>query len=427
MGRIAVITFLLVSLMDTRAPAQGLRQPPPGPPPREDRPEGGYSLEQAISDQAQLHTIAFNGLAFLTGDAGASSFLPPGKVADFFGFQYMRDIDAAGMGHNPMFLDRIAAAVLGLLDPEQRQTFARAAREEAVLLEAIARRRLPLVAAFHQNLAGNLPAGCSGLDQAAVESCTADLFEQDARLAWHRARAFGAMAGSLSPAQRHALATWKFGDFRSWPQIDRDAFRDLRPRGASKLESVAFMTLGSEFFSWVAGAVEADTYFCPERHGTYFGGFYLKDMPAMGQRDFSISTSLTGDTGEAFLQALTPDQRSGLAAVLDQQRPALQGIVQTRREMASLLRGFLGARRPSETELRTLGRRYGQLDGQLAFLYATAFTAIQRSADPGQRARFQRLRGLPSQENGTAFLYSDRIPMPKLPDPSFLLGRKQGS
>ena len=46
-----------------------------------------YTLAQAASDQAQLSTIAFSGLAFITGNAGADTFMPPGKVADFFGFQ----------------------------------------------------------------------------------------------------------------------------------------------------------------------------------------------------------------------------------------------------------------------------------------------------------------------------------------------------
>ena len=55
-----------------------------------------YSLQQAMSDNAQLSTIAFSGLAFITGSLGADSFMPPGKVADFFGFQYMRDVDTAG-------------------------------------------------------------------------------------------------------------------------------------------------------------------------------------------------------------------------------------------------------------------------------------------------------------------------------------------
>jgi len=55
-----------------------------------DRPEqskgGGYSIGQAVSDRAQLSTIAFDALAFLTGDFGCNTFLPPGKVADFCGF-----------------------------------------------------------------------------------------------------------------------------------------------------------------------------------------------------------------------------------------------------------------------------------------------------------------------------------------------------
>ncbi|MEI6046947.1 MAG: hypothetical protein WCS37_21570, partial [Chloroflexota bacterium] len=41
-----------------------------------------YTLEQAMSDNAQLSTIAFSGLAFITGSSGADTFMPPGKVAD---------------------------------------------------------------------------------------------------------------------------------------------------------------------------------------------------------------------------------------------------------------------------------------------------------------------------------------------------------
>jgi len=45
------------------------------------------------------------------------------------------------------------------------------------------------------------------------------------------------------------------------------------------------MTYASEMFSWYAGSVEADVYFCPERHATYFGSFYMKDIPAMGKQE----------------------------------------------------------------------------------------------------------------------------------------------
>ena len=34
----------------------------------------------------------------------SDTFLPPWKVSDYFGFQYMRDIDANERGHNTDFL-----------------------------------------------------------------------------------------------------------------------------------------------------------------------------------------------------------------------------------------------------------------------------------------------------------------------------------
>jgi len=79
---------------DRRPPRPDREQREPG---NDRRPRGGqrYSIEQAVSDRGQLHTIAFSGVAFLTGDFGASTFIPPDKVCDYFGFQYMRDIDAA--------------------------------------------------------------------------------------------------------------------------------------------------------------------------------------------------------------------------------------------------------------------------------------------------------------------------------------------
>ena len=49
-------------------------------------PDGAYNMEQTLSDQAQQATIAFDALAFLTGDACSDTFLPPGKVADYAGF-----------------------------------------------------------------------------------------------------------------------------------------------------------------------------------------------------------------------------------------------------------------------------------------------------------------------------------------------------
>ena len=41
-----------------------------------------FTMEQTISDGAQRTTLAFAGLALITGNIEAQSFFPPGKVAD---------------------------------------------------------------------------------------------------------------------------------------------------------------------------------------------------------------------------------------------------------------------------------------------------------------------------------------------------------
>ncbi|MEE4216287.1 MAG: hypothetical protein V2I48_01660, partial [Xanthomonadales bacterium] len=157
-------------------------------------PSQRYSIEQATSDRAQLHTIAFSGLAFLTGDFGASTFIPPGKVADFFGFQYMRDVDVAVKGHNPMFLNRVAGNVLLTLDNDQKAWFMETAKQQAPQMEQFAMMRIPLIRAFHDAAAMDLPEGSNGLSKAAVSEYVGDIFELDASLSLGRAEVMSRVA-----------------------------------------------------------------------------------------------------------------------------------------------------------------------------------------------------------------------------------------
>ena len=149
------------------------------------------------------------------------------------------------------------------------------------------------------------PSGSSGLNRDAVMRYVGEFYAFDAELSYRRAEVFGKVIASLTPEQKAAFAKMKFGDFNTWPDLDeRDALKRPNPT-TSRFFTVAYMTYASEFFSWYGGSVEADTYFCPERHGTYFGSFYMKDMPAMNKRNYDISTSVTGDSGESFLNLLT--------------------------------------------------------------------------------------------------------------------------
>lgn len=367
-------------------------------------PAQRYSIEQAISDRAQLHTIAFSGLAFVTGDFGASTFLPPGKVCDYFGFQYMRDIDVQGAGHNPKFLNRVAGNVLRILSDEQRQLLLDLGREQAPRLNELAAMRFPLIKAFHRQLAGELPAGSAGLNRQTISDYTGSFYALDAELSYRRARMYGQLVAMMTDEQKAKLNQMKFGDFSTWPDANADSYR--LPRGTEKMANVAYMTYASEFFSWYAGSVEADTYFCPERHGTYFGGFYMKDMPAMGKRDFDISTALTGDSGKAFLDILSPAQRQHITSILDRQREAIREIVVVRRSISTELRNFLTGHQADHDRVVELGRRYGALDGSISFEYAMASAEVGRSLSQEQRREAMRLRNLEGCVSAPAYIYS---------------------
>ncbi len=417
-------TGLILLTVADRSPvfADGPRHEPPRNKDRYDqRPHDNkpgrpqqYSLEQAVSDQAQLHTIAFNGLAFITGDFGASTFLPPGKMCDFFGFQYMRDIDTAGKGHNPMFLDRVAGNVFYILTPVQRKLFAALATEQAPQLQTLAIKRLPLIAAFHQQLNGKIPGSSTGLSRQAVQQYVGGLFADDARLSYRRAEVMGRVATTLSATQKAYLARMTFGNFNSWPNRDVRPYK--LPRGTDKMVNVAYMTYASEFFSWYAGSVTADTYFCPERHGTYFGGFFMKDMPAMGKRDYDISTAVTGDSGRAFMARLNSEQRGLVTGLVLSQRGILTEIIAVRRGISIELRKFINGQRADRKKVIALGRRYGELDGELSWLYALVFSKVKRSLTDTQRRALLNFRNLNRYSSAPAYLYSDALrSVPRFP------------
>ncbi|MGA2496382.1 MAG: hypothetical protein ABSH20_01490 [Tepidisphaeraceae bacterium] len=424
-----LVSTLVAILCVSDAMAQNL--PPQNSPPRDrppqDRPQRGpeprdnaqrYSIEQAVSDQAQLHTIAFDGLAFLTGDFASDTFLPPGKVSDYFGFQYMRDIDAKEGGHNTSFLTRIADNMLAVLNDEQKSQLVALGKAQESDIRRFAEKRLPLIKAFRQNLEGDIPAGSKGLDKTAVVKYSAELYVMDGVLAFERAKVMGGIIRSLNAQQKASLTKLKFGDSRTWPEVPEQLDR----RSLSHEVDVAVMTYASEMFAWYAGSVEADTYFCPERHGMYFGGFGMKTAPAMGKQDYSISTSLTGDSGQDFLATLTVTQRKLITDLVDLQRKDLAEIVKTRRTISIELRRFQKSESADKEKVLTLSKRYGELDGEMSYFYATAFAKVGKTLTAAQREKLAKMRtSNPSDAKGP-FLYSDPIDIPNTGNTDFLFG-----
>ncbi len=394
-------------------PPQGRQQP---------RESGKrYSIEQATSDRAQLNTIAFDGLAFLTGDFGYDTFLPPGKVSDYFGFQYMRDIDAREGGHNTSFLTRIAHNLLTILNDNQKAQLLALAKEQESDIRRFAEMRLPLIKAFRLNLEGKVPSGSPGLDRQAVMRYSADLYVLDGQLSYQRARVMGSILRSLNDQQKAALSRLKFGDSSTWPEVPEPFDR----RSMSHEASVAVMTYASEMFSWYAGSLEADTYFCPERHGMYFGGFGMKTAPAMGKQNYSISTTLTGDSGENFLAALTEVQRKQVTSLIDLQRQNLNEIVRVRQAIAIELRRFLKGDIADKNKVLALSKRYGELDGEMSYLYATAFAKVGQTLTAQQKQTLISMRASNPNDPKGPFLYSSPISMPRIDNTDAFFGARR--
>ncbi len=247
---------------------------------------------------------------------------------------------------------------------------------------------------------------------------SAELYALDGLLSYQRARVMGRILRSLTAEQKAALARLKFGDSRSWPDVPEPRDRRRLPHELN----VAVMTYASEMFAWYAGSLEADIYFCPERHGMYFGGFGMKTAPAMGKRDYAISTTLTGDSGEAFLATLTSPQRKQITDLVDLQRKDLTEIVKIRQAIATELRRFQKDDSVDQNKVLALSRRYGELDGELSYLYAMAFAKVGQALTAHQKEQLARMRASNPSDPKGPFLYSRPIDMPKIGNTDFLFG-----
>ena len=168
-----------------------------------------YTIDQTLSDEAQRNTIAFDGLGFLTGDLGSQSFLPPGKVADFSGFQYLRDNDPTDLGHNTSFVTIVAYNVLHILDSAQVDLLVQSAQTQVSLINDYAYQRFPLMDAFRRQLEGDIPSGSIGLNHDSVVAYSGRLYEIDGQISYNRARLMSNILGSLNSSQSQALAALK--------------------------------------------------------------------------------------------------------------------------------------------------------------------------------------------------------------------------
>jgi hypothetical protein len=387
--------------------------------PESNEGQAAYNIDQALSDRAQGMTIAFDALSFLTGNLAADSFFPPGKVADFWGFQYLRDNDPTEMGHNTDFLTSAALNMLAVLTPAQRTELISLAEGQVDDINEYGYMRFVLMDAFRRLLDGELPTGTTGLDEDAVTTYSAELYRLDGQISFERAQVMGRLISEFDETQRSFLDAMVGKGMLEWPDVDEPD----ELRGLDRDVKVAVMTYAGDMFSWYVGSIAADVYFCPERQGTYFGSFYMKDAPAVGNPGYSIGTNITGDYGEALLAALAPDQASLITDLVDIQRPYLYGIVDVREQVTVELRKFMFGGSADNMTVLDLMSQYGKLDGSIVYNFAVNFAKTNETLTPEQQAQLQALReellgAMIYPES--AYLYSHQIQLPAFPNTDFL-------
>jgi hypothetical protein len=293
------------------------------------------------------------------------------------------------------------------------------AESQVPLINEYGYRRFVLMDAFRRLLEGDLPAGTTELSEEAVIAYSAELYRLDGEISYDRAQLMGSLINAMDATQLAYLDAMVGKGMLEWPTVEEPS--DIQ--GLDREVKVAVMTYTADMFSWYAGSVDADVYFCPERHGTYFGSFYLKDIPAMSDPTYAIPTDLTGNMGDAMLAALNSDQAALITGLVDIQRPSLLGIVETREQISIVLRKFLEGGTADEATVIDLMAHYGELDGEIIYNLAINFVQVNQTLTEDQKAQLMALReemlGDLMYPTG-AYLYSQAIPMPEIPNTDFL-------
>jgi hypothetical protein len=400
----------------TSTPNTPTNQPKSNP----DTPDPAFTLTQTLSDRAQRTTLAFSGLAMMTGNLESQSFFPPGKVADYTGFQYLRDNDPDNMGHNTSFLTRVANNVIYILNDSQFDQLKTLAEAQISQINLYGLKRFSLMKAYRRLLDSDIPAGSTGLNLNAVKQTSRELYLLDGKISFDRALLYANILNSMDSNQLAYLNAMKGKGWSSWPDITNDQINS-RMRGLPQGTSVAVMTYAGDLFSWYAGSVDADVYFCPERHGTYYGSFYIKDAPAIGHEGYSIDEQLTATAGAALCDSsegyVTPEQADTISSLVEIQRDNLYAsptanIVQARTQIATLLRSLLTSTDTSDAikdQVLALSKTYGDLDGENNLHYASVFANVYQTLTTPQKDKLAALRksimsGVYS--DGTPFDYS---------------------
>lgn len=343
-------------------------------------------LNQSLSSGAQTATIAFANFAWATGDLCADTFLPPGKVADIYGFQYVRDGTADGLGHNSGFANVVSAIVLNNLTSSQLDILKSLADAEVDLLNATVLSRQPFQYAMRRYLGDPT----LQLDMTKVIEAMAHIYDLDANLTLLRGEYYGQVFRTLTQAQ---IDYWEtFYDYNIWTFPNSQELIDnihVILQGLDNSKSVEVQTFATDLFVQATQPLYADVYWAPERVSDFWGAFYLKDISVVGVANYTIDENATKDGGELFMDVAGADAKTMIKGITALETPYLYDWVTVRTIVATELRKYHTHNNINQSLVRDYMHLHGMYDGIISYYYAVNFTSITRALTSEQMATLQ--------------------------------------
>ena len=203
------------------------------------------------------------------------------------------------------------------------------------------------------------------LSKTELEQWSNSFWTLDGQLAIQRSQVMGNILYSMSSESKNYIdINIKGKSMINWPSVEMPDFRSITNNNNIK---TAILTYAGDLLSWYLGNITTDTYFCPERFQTMFGSFYVKDAPAVGNINYTISSNLTANSGISFNNVLNTVQQNLMANITTINIIMLKKIVELRKKISTELRNSISNSTLNITNILFWSQRIGILDADINY------------------------------------------------------------
>ena len=123
---------------------------------------------------------------------------------------------------------------------------------------------------------------------------------------------------------------------------------------------------------------------------------------------------MTSDSGAEFLRSLSSMQRSKITNLVQQQKTFLKQMVSARESIAKEIRKIYHGKKNNLSKIVQLSRKFGELDGIIAYMYANIFSSIRNNLSSSQLKKAIALRNISQYGCSGAFIYAEPSSVPKV-------------